>query len=79
MGGKRAGNVCELGLYMRKRGRLFLERASARTLSRPLIWQDENIKLNFAETNERHLIRCIKLESRTEPWLMSATTAVLSV
>ena len=45
----------------------------------PLIWQDENIKLNFAETNERHLIRCIKLESCTEPWLMSATTAVLSV
>ena len=71
--------MCELGLYMRNIGRLFLERASARSLSRPLIWQGENIKLNFAEMNERHLIRCIKPELRTEPWLMSATTAVLSV
>lgn len=55
-----------------------VDNASARTFSRPLISDEENIMSNLAAINVRNHIRCINELSFTAPEFSKATTAELS-
>lgn len=60
------------------KGRLFLDKASASTLSVPLMWHASIWKSNFPTMKTKHLARCMASWFLEHPWLTMCTTAMLS-
>ena len=77
-GGIGDGHRLACGWYMKKKGKLSRDRASAKEFSIPSMWVALRSKLNLAEMKCRHLISPITSGSLLVPELIMWTTASLS-